>query len=111
MASNAVTFTRTTPGVMNETDGTFSAPTVTTISGNAVQVRGNPEVYQRLSLVLSQAPTLFFIPTTYGLLANTASMVRPGDTVAWVGENFTVRDVECIAPDGVVVAARIIVSQ
>ena len=35
---------------------------------------------------------------------------QPGDTVGWAGTTYTVRDVVELAPDGVVIAAHVIVS-
>jgi hypothetical protein len=100
----AVTFTRTLPGVYSPATDTWTAPTVTTITGNAIAVRGDPTRYRALGLVLTEAPTLFFAPTTYG------ETPAPGDTVTWTSIVYTVRDVAPIAPDGVTIAARVIVS-
>ena len=106
-----ITFTRTRPGAFNAADNTMGAPVITTIAGNAVQVRGTPQTYASLSLIESAAPTLLFTPSTYGYLANSDGFVLPGDTVVWAGETYIVKDVTPIAPDGVVIAARIVVSK
>lgn len=105
-----ITFTRTNPGTYDGPTGTYTGAAVTTISGNAVKVRGDPQTYARLNLVLSQHPTLLFTPNEYEQLDFTDDFVKPGDTVQWNGVTFTVRDVNTIAPDGVVIAARIVVS-
>jgi hypothetical protein len=105
-----ITFTRTTPGTHDPTTGAWSDPTVTTITGSAIQVRGDPRRYQALELVLSTMPTLLFGPTDYGLRAGTAEFVQPGDTTVWGTKIYTVRDVDPIAPDGVVIAARIVIA-
>lgn len=104
------TFTRTRAGVFNEADNTFSSGTTTTIDGSAIQVRGNPMRYQALGLNLSTMPTLFFSPTLYTLQAGTPDFVLPGDVVTWAGQVYAVMDVDPIAPDGIVIAARIVVS-
>lgn len=105
-----VTFTREDPGTYNASAGTWSGASTTTITGSAVQVKGNAQRYADLGLVLATMPTLFFTPTDYALAAGGTSFVLPGDTVSWCGTTYTVRDVDPIAPDGYVIAARIVVS-
>lgn len=102
-----VTFTRNGSTYDGATD--TSTPVVTMITGSAVQVRGNPERYRELSLVESLAPTLLFSPTDYNLRAGSTDFVREGDSVVWAEQTFVVKDVAPIAPDGFVIAARIIV--
>ena len=97
-----VTFTRTVN--VEDANGVLT-PTVTTITGSAIQVRGLPETYRALGLIDSESPTLFFTPTTYG------DKPIPGDTVVWSGVTYTAVQVNEIAPDGVVIAARIVVSR
>ena len=105
------TFSRETVIINSATDAPSSV--TSTIAGGAIQVRGTPATYARLGLTESQAPTLLFTPGTYGLLAWTDEFVRPGDTVEWPdgGTTFTVRDVAPLAPDGIVIFARIVVSR
>ena len=79
--------------------------TVSTLTGLCTQTPGRPKRYAELGLVESDAPTLFFVPDTYG------DVPEPGDFVEWVNENYTVRDVEPVAPDGVVICARLIVEK
>lgn len=97
----SVTFSRTTQ-TYTPTTGTMTSAT-TTVVGNAVRVRGDAEVYKSLGLIQSEAPTLFFTPTTYG------QCPQPGDTVNWSSTTYTVRDVNPIAPDGTVIAARVVI--
>jgi hypothetical protein len=104
-----VTFTRSSPGTYNDATGQWSSPSTTTITGNAISVRGNPQRYRDLSLNIQTMPCLFFSPTTYELKAGTSEFVMPGDTTEWNGVTYTVRDVDPIAPDGYVIAARIVV--
>lgn len=96
-----ITFTRRTRDYDPATD--TSQVTETTITGSALQVRGDPRRYKALNLNLSTMPTLFFTPTNYG------DQVQPGDTTTWANKTYTVRDVEDIAPDGVVIASRIVI--
>ena len=99
----SVVFTRTVPGTYNPATDTFTTPTETTIPGSAIQVRGDPETYRAMSLIQSEAPTLFWTPATYG------EYPEPGDTVVWASTTYTVRDVLKIQPDGVCIAVRVIV--
>lgn len=105
----SVVFTRTNPGTYDAATDTYTTPTNTTVSGSAIGVRGKPDRYKALGLALEKMPTLFFTPSDYGLQAYTSDFVQPGDTCVWNGTTFTVKDVDPIAPDGVVIAARIIV--
>lgn len=101
-----ITFSRVTQTHDPTTD--LVTPTVTTITGDAFQrTTGDPETYRNLGLIQSQAPTLLFVPTTYG------QVPQPGDTAPWPagGDTFTVRDVRVIAPDGVVIAAYVVIAQ
>lgn len=102
----AITFTRSTRTYDAASD--TSTVTESTITGSAIQVRGDPERYRALGLVLSTMPTLFFAPTTYG------ETPQPGDVVTWPetgGSVYTVRDIDPIAPDGVTIAARIVIGK
>lgn len=98
---STTTFTRTRRDYDHATD--TAQVSVTEIVGNAIQVRGDPRRYKALGLVLTTMPTLFWTPATYG------ECPSPGDTVLWQSKKYTVRDVDQIAPDGVVIAARIVV--
>lgn len=95
-----VTFTHTVQTYNPVTDAT--TPTVTTIAGNAIQVRGRPDRYKALNLVLTLQPTLFWCPTVYGDTPNV------GDATTWAGKDYTVLDIDPIAPDGVTIAVRVI---
>jgi hypothetical protein len=87
------------------TDTAASPESVTTIPGVAIQDKGKPSTYARLSLVQSQAPTLLFVPAAYG------SLPEPGATCTWAGAEYAVADVDPIAPNGVPIAAMIVVSR
>ena len=96
-----VTFTRVSRYYDPATD--TSIDTSTSITGNALQVRGDPKRYKALNLVLTTMPTLLFAPTVYG------ECPEVGDRVTWASKPYTVRDVDQIAPDGIVIAARIVI--
>lgn len=97
-----ITFTRT---VNAEDAAGLLTPTVTTITGSAIRVRGLPQTMRALGLIDSEAPTLFFTPTTYG------DRPAPGDTVVWELLTWTVKDVDPIAPDGITIAARVVITR
>lgn len=108
---NAVTFIRTKPGTHDPTTERFGAPTSTSITGNAIEVQGDPDHYRQNGLSLDTMPTLLFSPTGYPLRAHTAEFVQPGDSCEWVGRQFVVKNISgIIAPDGFVVAARIVIA-
>lgn len=106
----SVTVTRSRPGTFDPTTRTWSSPTTTTIVGSAFQMRGSPQRYAALGLNLTTMPTLFFTPNDYELRAYSDDFVLPGDSLEWNDVTYTVRDVAPIAPDGVVIAAYLVVS-
>jgi hypothetical protein len=103
----AVSFARVTQS--HDAATGLVTPTSTTIAGRALQVRGQPRRYEALGLRLDTMPTLLFEPTSLALRANTSAFVQPGDTVTWNSATLTVRDVDVVAPDGLVQLARIVV--
>jgi hypothetical protein len=105
----ALTFTRVTQAHDETTD--VVTPTVTTVTGNAIVVSGRPQRYAALGLVLSTMPTLFFSPTNYNQRAFTTESIQPGDSVEFNGAKYSVKDVEYLAPDGVVIAARVVIAK
>lgn len=98
----SVTFTRTS---QSEDASGVLTPTVTTITGSAIRVRGNPQTLRALSLINSEAPTLLFTATTYG------QRPQSGDTVVWESLTWVVRDVDPVAPDGVSIVDRVIITR
>jgi hypothetical protein len=108
----SVTFTRATQTYTPTTDVT--AVTETTITGSAVQVRGNAQRYADQGLTLSTMPTLLISAEDYGLVSFSEDFVRPGDTVEWPtgsGTIYTVKDVEPVAPDGYAIIARVAIAR
>ena len=103
--AGAVTFTREIAGTFDEATGLYSGASESTVVGRAYRVRGNPKTYDRLSLKQSEAPTLLFRPTTYGQLP------LPDDKVTWSSVEYTVRDIEPVAPDGTAIIAKIVVAR
>jgi hypothetical protein len=106
------TFTRSLPGTYSALTDTWSAPTETTITAEGIILpRGDPQRYAALGLVASASPTLFLAPTDYERRAFTPEFILPGDSVVINDLTFVVKDVEVLAPDGVVITARVIVSK
>jgi hypothetical protein len=103
LAGTAVTFSRSTTTYTEATD--VASLATTTVAGYALRVRGDPERYRALSLVESAAPTLLFVPTTYG------DRPEVGDTLTWESATHTVRDVSPLAPDGTPILARVVVGR
>lgn len=102
-----LTFTRTTQGA-EAADGTFGAPTISTIMGEGIVVRGKSQEYEAAGLTRIAGPTILFTPSAYPLRAYTEEFVLPGDTTAINSVTFTVTKVlSVVAPDGFVVVARI----
>lgn len=101
----AITFTRKTQtynaetGVMTTASGT--------VVGSGMKVKSDVQRFTALELSLTETITLFFTPETYGELP------EPGDEVIWPagGTLYRVKDVDTIAPDGVVIAARVAIGR
>jgi hypothetical protein len=98
-----VTFSKVT----NEHDAATDTltPTTLTVAGHAAQVRSDPKRYAELGLLMTQTITLLFAPTVFGRRPD------PGYTVRWAGQDWTVRDVEVVAPDGNAIVCRVVVSR
>jgi hypothetical protein len=105
-----ITFTRTSPGVLDPATETYSAPTVTTITGEGIVMSGDPVQFKALELVFGVDFVIGFTPTTYALRAYTSDFVLPGDTTVINGATVVVKKLlKVVAPDGYVVYARIAV--
>lgn len=103
-AGAAVTFTRLATGYDPATDTV--TPTETTITGQAIQVRGGSvERFRELGLVVDGPRRLLFAPTTLG------QQPAVDDRVTWSGDVLTVRDVELVALDGEAILAYVTVTR
>jgi hypothetical protein len=98
-----VTFTHTTHGAHTPSTDAFSAPSVVTVTGKAIEDEGDPEEYRALELIGQSPATLFFVPDTLGQLPPRQS------AVSWAGSDRTVREVFPLRPDGTAIAARVVV--
>lgn len=99
----AVTFTRDS----RTFNATTQRPTTTTttIVGSAIRVQGDARRYEALGLRETEAPTLLFVPNTYG------DTVKPGDRVTWESKEWTVAEVFPLAPDGVTILQKVIIKR
>lgn len=104
-AGASVTFTFVSPGTYDETTDTYSGGSSSTVTGSAIRVRGDRREYEALKLVQSEAPTLFFTPTTYG------QVPAIGASVTWNSVVYIVRSVDPVSPDGTAICARVIVAR
>lgn len=104
-AGASVTFTHTSPGAYDDATDTYSTPTTSTVTGSAVQVAGDPDAYDRLSLIRSVAPSLFFTPDTLGALP------APGDSASWGSDTYVVKDVQALSPNGTAIAATVVIAK
>lgn len=100
----AVVFTSTTSTVDPATD-LSSGPVTVTVTGRAMQVAGDPDVYKDLELTESENPTLLFTPDTVG------QMPELGASVPWGGDTFTVKNRNRLAMAGTPTAAFIVVGK
>jgi hypothetical protein len=101
----AVTFTAGTAGAYDPLTGIVTGASSVTVSGSAMEIDGDPDLYTALSLIESENPTLLFRPSTVG-------EVPPlGATVLWGGETFTVKNVKRLAMAGTPTAARVVVGR
>jgi hypothetical protein len=105
----AVTFSKTVPGTHDAATDTYTSPSTTTVPGYAVEVQPKSildvERYRALSLVPGVAPTLEFVPTTFG------GTPELGATASWAGHTVTVRDIVPVQPDGTPILFRLVVSR
>jgi hypothetical protein len=97
-----VTFTNSVTTTTESTD-VESAPVVTTVTGAAIRVTGNPATYGGIDLTVVSPVTLLFAPDTYG--------ERPalGSTVSWEGDTWTVQSVAPLSPSGSDIISRVVV--
>ena len=76
-----------------------------TISGVALQVKGDPEEYEALKLIQKAALTLLFVAETYG------EFPPLGASCEWGELRYQVEATRKLAPDGVPILSRVIISR
>lgn len=99
----AVTFSHQTAGGYDPLTGITTGAAAETLSGHAMQIESDPDLYLTLGLIESDSPTLLFRPTIPGALPDL------GWGVVWGGQPFTVKNVRALAMDGTPTAAKIVV--
>jgi head-tail adaptor len=102
-----VTFTKavTTSRYDAETNTLDTPPVTTTATGYIKRIGGEPQQRETQSLVEREAPTVLFVPTTYGTLPALGASAHVS------ADDFFLRSVLPIAPDGVALAARLVVDR
>lgn len=100
-----VVFSHGTPGTYDPATDTTTGGSVVTVSGTAMEIDGDPNLYLALGLIESENPTLLFTPATAGELPVL------GATVEWGGEVLTVKNIKRLAMAGTPEAAKIVVSR
>lgn len=101
----AVAFTADTPGTLNEATGQFGESAGSSIPGFAIRKKGDLEQYAALGLDPTESPTLFWVPETYG------HVPALGMACTFGGKPYTVKAVDPLAPDGVAIAADVIIAR
>jgi hypothetical protein len=102
---SAVTFSHGTAGTYDPATDTSSGGSTVTVTGSAMEIDGDPDLYTQLGLIESENPTLLFRPTVAGTLP------ALGATVVWGAETLTVKNIKRLAMAGTPTAARIVVSR
>ena len=77
----------------------------TTISGVALQIKGDPEEYEALKLIEKAALTLLFVAETYG------EFPPLGASCEWGEMRYQVEATRKVAPDGTAILSRVVVSR
>lgn len=103
----AITFTNpaTAAHYDSSSDTSAAPPDDDTIAGVAVEDDDDVETYAAEKLVREKSVTLRFVPNVYG------DMPRAGATCLWGGKDYSVIAVKPTSPDGVPIAARVVVSR
>jgi hypothetical protein len=101
----AVTCSHGTAGTYDLTTDTTTGASVVNVTGRAMQIDGDPELYSQLGLIESDNPTLLFKPDTVG------QVPALGATLAWGNETLTIKNVKPLAMNGTPTAARMVVSR
>lgn len=82
-----------------------STPPSGSVSGVAIDVKPDLQEYRANGWIVGRTRTLFFVPDTYGQLP------EQDMTVSLEGQTFFLKQRVPIAPDGVPIAARLVLSQ
>lgn len=100
-----VTFTLENPGEYDETTDQLVGRSTTTVTGSAMKIKTSVDEVKRFEegkLIGTEMITLFFVPNNYG------EVPENGSTVVWEGSTWTQASRSTLAPDGVVIAARLL---
>lgn len=78
--------------------------TTLTVTGYAKKIAGDPVVYERLSLVEKEAPTLLFAATTFGPIPPL------GGRCTWAVQGFVAKEVLPDAPAGTAISSKVVIA-
>lgn len=100
----AVTFTHTAAGTHDAATETFGSPTVSSVTGYAIEVASSSEElsYAAGEMTVERLVTLLFAASTYG------DLPALGSEVTWAGETRIVFAVRPLRPDGTTIIARVL---
>lgn len=101
----AVVFTWTSAGVYDPLTGITTGASTVTVTGHAMEVDGDPDLYKDLGLLASENPTLLFTPDTVGVMPDL------GASVVWGPDTFAVKGRKRLAMNGTPTAAFIVVGR
>jgi hypothetical protein len=101
----SVTFSKIVPGTYDPETEIRTPPTTLTVTGKAMQVDGDPDLYARLQLIESENPTLEFKADVIGVIPVL------GMTVPWGNETLTVKNIKPLAMNGTPTAAFLVCSR
>lgn len=101
----AVTFSLSSAGAYDPATDTTSNPTTTSVSGHAMEIDGDPDLYKALNLIETDNPTLLFQPAVRG------TYPALGSSVVWGGNTYTLKNRKMLAMNGTVTALRCVVGR
>lgn len=97
-----VAFTSKNAGTYDPETDTHSGGGTEAVTGAAVELPADPEMYGQLELDLGQVITLFFVPDQMGSLPTISSSIQ------WAGKLRTVKQMIPYRPAGEALAAKVI---
>lgn len=98
-------FSWSSAGVYDPATDTNAGPVVGTLTMDAMEIDGDPDLFLALKLVESENPTLLCKSR------EPAPLPPLGASVVWGGETYTIKSVKRLAMAGVATAARIVVGR
>jgi copper chaperone CopZ len=105
-AGTDITFVGTVPGTVSLSTDIESGATTVSVTGAAIEDEPDSDAYRSLGLTHETGVSLFFAPTTTGV------MPKAGYTTTWGGDTITVKRVRSYNIDGEgAICAQVIASR